>query len=110
MTHIIEGIFYYTMGRLDLLPDSDIEEVNRRKNVCSKCPLRSGNFCTRKKALRVSTGDRFERLPKVMNAIPYFIKPKNGEFVFKMAIWKTGCSCYLPFKWHSSSNCPLYKW
>lgn len=108
--NFFEGMFYYGMYKLDLLPDNFIQDFDRKLNICNGCPLKVGNVCSRKKAMRLSMNDRFDRLPKYLDKIPKGVKLTQDTFEYMLALWKKGCSCYLPFKIASSSKCPIYKW
>ncbi|MGK6342856.1 hypothetical protein ACMGDK_11490 [Chryseobacterium sp. DT-3] len=108
---IIEASVYHLLKKIDLLPDEAVQRYLNRGKICDACPLNSNGWCSSKKALRLSTGNLFEKLPKYLDKIPIEIKHKpDFELYYKNAIWKTGCGCYLKLKQMSSEHCGLYKW
>ena len=86
---IIDSYFALLAYKLDLLPQDVIKVVEQRKQACSDCLLKEGNWCSSKKEIKLNFKNR---------------KPKSIK----------GCGCYLPAKQFSILNeenkCPLNLW
>lgn len=95
-TNIIEGYFFLTCYKLGLITDRKIlSVVGQRKVACNSCPLKSGNWCSRKKSISVKTNE--------MQMTPFGFY----DYVYKKI---SGCGCYRPSKIWTDSECPLNKW
>lgn len=97
MKSILEGWFFYLLYSYGFIVDIDIlKQINHRKSKCDNCPLKKGNWCSKK---------------KYINNIVYV---RKGFGCIKSAVEKiSGCGCFLKAKYFSSfstSKCPLKKW
>ena len=86
---IIDSYFALLAYKLDLFPQAVIKVVEQRKEACSDCLLREGNWCSSKKEIKLNFKNR---------------TPKSIK----------GCGCFLPAKQFSILNednkCPLNLW
>ena len=93
MKDILQGFLYLTIFKIGLIKDHKLLSViGQRKVSCNSCPLKSGNFCSKKKTVSINE-----------------YKHKG---IFKSVLTKLiqGCGCYLPAKYFSNSRCPLNRW
>ena len=86
---IIDSYFALLAYKLDLLPQDVVKVVEQRKQACSNCLLKEGNWCSSKKEIKLNFKNR---------------TPKSIK----------GCGCYLHAKQFSILNevnkCPLNLW
>lgn len=109
MGDILTGAILYVLLKTIGIPEEYQAEMNRKKEICHKCPLKVGNFCSKKYAQRVDVygkaiGSKGIVVPKKIAIAT------NGLFHLLGKYYKRGCGCFLPFKQLSDSNCPLKKW
>lgn len=101
LTNIIEGYFFLTCYKLGLITDPKILSViGQRKVSCNSCPLRTGNWCDKKKYISVKTNE------KEMTPFGFY------DWKYKKI---SGCGCYLGAKWFSELDftenpCPRKLW
>ena len=90
MREIIRGFTLLALYKLGFIKDYKfLSVIGQRRVACNTCPLRSGNWCSKKKSV---------------SEIDY-----NHRGVFRKITTKviTGCGCFLPAKIFTSSHCPL---
>lgn len=98
LPRVLNAVFLFVVYKLGLYDDADTAVIKQREAACEKCPLRSGNWCSSKKFIDVKLN-----------------RPKNGPFFRERYKRVTGCSCYLPFKYHDRKEpqieiCPRKIW
>lgn len=106
MEDIITGAILYLFLKTIGIPKEDQAEMNAKKEICDKCPLKVGNFCSKKFAQRITEKEsKVIRVPKSILTLKV-----AGSFFYMGNIFQRGCGCFLPFKQLSGSHCPLKKW
>ena len=85
---IIKSYFALLSYNFNLLPPNTVEVLNQRMSQCETCPLRKGNWCSKKLYIRIL----HNKVYKTIN----------------------GCGCFLPAKLFSEINevndCPRKMW
>ena len=95
---IVKATFLFAVYKLGLYDDADTEVIKQRKLSCQDCPLRSGNWCSKKKF------------------VEFKVQQPKGRLYFRDRYQRVrGCGCFLFLKYHDrkepqSEICPRKIW